>query len=118
MKLRRLDLFLHLPHGKSLYSDRLVQNAMGTISPPPINKEGSKLAAVKIMETISKAQRLPLEILTLYLSRTGSEDRAQPYIMQGTMQLKRSEMNGGFEVRGKQEWSWGMQLEEDMFFEN
>jgi hypothetical protein len=88
---------------------------MGTISPPRIDREGSKAAAIAIMETISEAQGKPLEILTLHLARTGYEDRAQPYIMHGNMQLRRA-ADGKYTLRGKQAWSWGAQFEEELLF--
>jgi hypothetical protein len=88
---------------------------MGTISPPKIDREGSKAAAMAIMGTISEAQGKSLEMLTLHLARTGYEDRAQPYIMHGNVQLRRA-ADGKYTVRGKQAWSWGAQLEEELLF--
>jgi hypothetical protein len=116
MQLRRLDLFLHISDEESVYSTRLTQNAMGTIPPPPLDRDGSEQAAIDIIETISKAQIAPLERLTLHLARTGYQDRAQPYVIQSTMQLRRT-ATGDYDARGNYDWSWGMQLKEDLFYD-
>ena len=117
MGLRHLDLFLHLPDQKTPYSAKLEQTVMGSMPAPPIDKSGSTAAAIKIMETISKAQGSPLEKLTLHLARTGYEDRFQPYMMQGKMQVRRGTEDVEHEIRGRREWTWGLNaLEEDIHF--
>jgi hypothetical protein len=130
------------------FSARLKQDAMGTISPPPIDKVKSKKAAIEIMQTISgerkqrkwlplsfaeiehadtcpRGPKRPLEWLTLHFTRTGYMDRAQPYEMWGSMQVRRSKSGhiGGdgeeaYEVRGKQDWAGeDIDLREELLFE-
>lgn len=67
------------------------------------------MAAINIMELISKTQGQPLECLTLHITRTGYEDRAQPYLMRTDMQLTRSNDGNSkekqqYEVRGSTKW--------------
>ena len=71
MRLKKLDIFLHIPDEASDYSAKLNQNAMGTISPPPLDKKGSVAAATVIADSISQKQEYPLERLTMYIYRTG-----------------------------------------------
>lgn len=122
MNLKKLDLFFHLPGGASDYSAELQQNAMGTIAPPPLSKDSTKKAAITIMELISQTQKRPLEWLTLHISRTGYEDRAQPYLMQTNMQLRRRkdehlEGDQQYEVRGSTEWRGLIPIEVQMALE-
>jgi len=122
MNLKKLDLFLHLPGAASAYCAKLETDVMGTIPPPPLDKDGTRNAAIAIMETISKAQERPLERLTLHLARTGYSDRFQPYMMNTKMQLRRSKDENAvgdskYEVRGKQAWRGISQLHEEMLFE-
>jgi len=122
MNLKKLDLFLHLPTEASAYSAELRQNMEGSISPPPLDEDGTRNAAITIMETISKAQKAPLEWLTLHFRRTGYYDRGQDYFMYTKMQLRRSKDDSAvgdakYEVRGEQSWYNGSELHEEMLFE-
>jgi hypothetical protein len=122
MSLRKLDIFLHIPGETSDYSDKLKQDAMGSIEPPALDKKRTRIAAIKIMEAMSKNHNKPLEWLTLHITRTGYEDRAQPYLMHAGMQLRRSKGNGAaaetkYEVRGKMKWFGLSSLDEELIFE-
>ncbi|KAF2831092.1 hypothetical protein CC86DRAFT_134764 [Ophiobolus disseminans] len=123
MNLKKLDLFLHLPDHATVYSEQLEQDAMGSIEAPPLDIDGSRAAAIGIMETISKAQERPLEKLTLHFARTGRSDRCQPYMMDTMMHLRRSKEEGAvgdskYEVRGNQSW-WGVsELQQEIMFED
>ncbi|KAH7397158.1 hypothetical protein BKA66DRAFT_546225 [Pyrenochaeta sp. MPI-SDFR-AT-0127] len=118
LNLKKLDLFLHLPQSASEYSDELRQNAGGTIAPPPLNRGNTEKAALSLMEKISQAQEEPLEWLTLHLARTGFQDRAQPYLMQAKLQLRRSkdvksDSDPKYEYRGNAQWN-GLSSIEDV----
>jgi hypothetical protein len=96
---------------------------MGTIPAPRLEKAGSKAGAIEIMETISKAQDQSLEHLTLHFVRQGYQDRFQPYLMWGSMQLRRGKDDtklgaDAYEVRGFQEnWSGRPDLALQVLFE-
>jgi hypothetical protein len=139
MNLLKLDLFLHLPNEACDYSALLMQDPMGTIPAPPLDKDRSRKAAIGIIGTISKAQtqppewlelhtvssaqRRPLEWLTLHFTRTGYSDRFQPYQMCADMQVRRSknedaEGDEAYEVRGRQSWSErAATLRDELLFE-
>lgn len=122
MRLEKLDLFLHLPDEASDYSAELTQDAMGTRPAPELDIEGSRKAAVKIMEDVSRAQIRPLERLTLHIVRTGRSDRWQPYLMFGKLQVRRPKGEGlvgddVYEFRGKQEWGGMGDLQEELSLE-
>jgi hypothetical protein len=89
--LQCLDLFLHLPTEATQFSDELIQNAMGTISPPDLNVKGTKLVASLMADMVSAAQKRPLRTLNLHFGRTGYQDRGQAYLLAAKMQLRRSE---------------------------
>jgi hypothetical protein len=96
---------------------------MGTISPPPLSVEGARDAAIKIIDGMSEAHDVPLQALTMYFSRVGYEDRAQPYLMNANMQVRRRKDRKGkdkerFEIRGKQRWGGPAALEEELSFED
>ncbi|KAH7076388.1 hypothetical protein BKA63DRAFT_602194 [Paraphoma chrysanthemicola] len=114
MNLKKLDLFLHVPFTSSDYAAELVQNAMGSIPAPKFTKEAAQTAAIKLMDKLSFRQSQPLEWLTIQFTRTGLEDRAQPYLMFADMQVRRAKTNGGYEVRGKQEWVGYTTLEDEL----
>ena len=121
MNLKKLDLFLHIPSEASAYSEKLIQNAMGTIAPPPLNKKSSIKAATDIARHISEQQANELDSLTLHISRTGFSDRAQPYLMFSGLQLRRDECeyklnNANYSVRGNMEWCSLSSLEEEIMF--
>ena len=121
MDLKKLDLFLHIPTEASEYSDKLVQNMMGSIAPPPLNKKSSIKAATDIALYVSNRQADELDWLTLHISRTGSIDRAQPYMMFSGLQLRRNERVDGatsskYNVRGSMEWRWFSSIEEEIMF--
>jgi hypothetical protein len=122
MNLRKLDLYLHLPKTACDYSAELESDPMGTIPPPPLDEESSKIAAVKLMETISRAQMRPLEWLTLHIVRTGYHDRFQPYMMFAKIQLRRREANstigdGIYEYRGRHRWGAKEEFNEYLLLE-
>ncbi|KAH3914550.1 hypothetical protein HBH56_090730 [Parastagonospora nodorum] len=122
MRLEKLDLFLHIPDEASDYSAELTQDAMGTRPAPELDIEGSRKAAIKIMEDISRVQIRPLERLTLHIVRTGRLDRWEPYLMFGKLQIRRrkDEGLGGdnlYEFRGKQEWGGMGDLQEELSLE-
>tara|TARA_R110002003_G_scaffold589_16_gene20710 strand:+ start:6173 stop:7480 length:1308 start_codon:yes stop_codon:yes gene_type:complete len=104
MNLKKLDLFLHVPFQSSDFAPELIQNAVGSIPPPAFTKEAAKTAAIKLMEKVSQGQNQPLEWLTIHFTRTGLEDRAQPYLMFAELQVRRAKTGSGYEVRGRQEW--------------
>lgn len=119
MHLKKLDLHLHIPDEASEYSDKLVQDAMGTIPHPLLNKQGSIAAAINIAEAISESQPNPLQWLTLHLSRTGYEDRAQPYMMHTGLQIRRNHRTNQrreskYSVRGKMDWYYGLPPPEEL----
>jgi hypothetical protein len=119
MGLKKLDLFLYIPGKASDYSAELRQNAMGTIEPPPLDKVKSKATAIAIMDTVSQAQKQPLEWLTLHITRTGYSDRAQSYLMHAKMQVRRAnegdvQGDGNYEVRGNQTWEGAADLNEQL----
>jgi hypothetical protein len=121
MKLRNLDIFLHLSSEASDYSARLEQNAMGTIPEPPINKENTRRAAIEIMETVSQGQSVPLDCLTLHISRVGCMDRFQTYMMWCEVRLKRKEDTNVvgdkmYEFRGDFEWGRPQETNEELLF--
>lgn len=121
MPLKKLDLYLHIPDEASAFSKRLEQNAMGSIPAPLLDKEGSVAAAIGIAKAISKSQPDPLQWLTLHISRTGYEDRAQPYMMKTALQIRRNhDANqppaSQYEVRGKMEWHRFL-VEDTLLFE-
>jgi hypothetical protein len=115
LNVKKLDLFLHVPMSKSDFAAELTQNAMGTISSPPFTKEEAAKSAIKLMDDLV-ASKPRLEWLTLHFTRTGLQDRAQPYLMHAAMQVRRgrkkscNEISGKdkikyeYEVRGRQEW--------------
>lgn len=114
MHLKKLDLFLHVPFESSDYAPELHQNAMGSIPPPAFTKKAAKTTAIKLMQKISKGQKEPLEWLTLHFTRTGLEDRAQPYLMFADMQVRLSKTENGYEDRGRQEWVGNTTLEDEL----
>ncbi len=88
---------------------------MGTIPPPPFSIDRAKTAAIKIMETITQTQKRPLEWLTFHITRTGFEDRAQPYNMAGAMQFRRrkegaKEGEVQYEFRGSKDWGLPIEM--------
>ncbi|KAF2026033.1 hypothetical protein EK21DRAFT_75043 [Setomelanomma holmii] len=116
MKLKKLDLFLHVPYEASDFAAKLTQNAMGTISPPAFTKKEAAVSAIKMMKRI-KAQNPWIVWLMLHFTRTGLEDRAQPYLMFAEMQVRRTKKKGGkneYEIRGKQEWVGVTGLEDEL----
>ncbi|KAF1976981.1 hypothetical protein BU23DRAFT_550929 [Bimuria novae-zelandiae CBS 107.79] len=121
MNLKKLDMFLHIGDAACDYSSTLQQNPMGTIPAPPLDKEGSVAAAMKIAEAVSgKKERL--EWLTMHITRTGYSDRYQPYMMDTAFQLRRNECAtaaGGekYNVRGKMAWYSTHDLSEELLFE-
>lgn len=119
MRLKKLDIYLHIPGEASDFSDKLVQDVMGSIEPPRLNKKSSIAAAISIADEISERQKLPLEWLTLHISRTGYYDRFQSYLMHAALQLRRTDGpidadRGSYEVRGKTDWDDLFPLEEDL----
>lgn len=107
LKLRRLDLFLHIPAEKTEFSDRLVQDVMGTIPAPGLNSEACRKEAQSMIKSFSRAQGVPMECLTLYLSRTGYQDRCQPYLMEGHIQARQvqlGENESRIDFRGSAAW--------------
>lgn len=122
MRLKKLDLYLHIPGTANAYSAKLVQNAMGTIAPPPLDKQSATAAAIGIAEVVSDAQQDSLEWLTLHLARTGYSDRCQVYMMYSRLQLRRTAYDGveqdrRWERRGEMEWYGWPSLREDLLFE-
>jgi len=122
MRLEKLDLFLHLPDEASDYSAELTQDAFGNRPTPELDIKGSRKAAVKIMEDVSRAQMRPLERLTLHIVRIGRLDRWQPFLMFGKLQVRRRKGEGldgdnVYEYRGKQEWCGMGDLQEELSLE-
>lgn len=122
MNLKKLDVFFHLPGSASDYSEALQQDTMGSMKAPPLNKDGAKRAAINIAETISNRQAKPLEWLTLHFGRTGYQDRAQTYLMQAKLQLRRDKNaaiagDDKYEVRGNQNWFGLQPLEDELLLE-
>jgi hypothetical protein len=123
MKLKKLDLYLHIPDEASNYSDKLVQNPFGSIAPPELDKQRSITAAINIAEILSESQQDTLQWLTLRISRTGYSDRYQPWMMHTKLQLRRDNHAGHtrrqkWDVRGKMDWYCLPPLEEDLLFED
>lgn len=105
MRLERLNLFIQIPGEASAYSEKLYQDVMGTIPAPPLDQEGSREAAIAIMETISRTQKQQLRCLTMDIDRIGYEDRCQPYIMSTRFQVRATNQGKGkYEFRGKIQW--------------
>lgn len=124
INVKRLDFFLHLPRSETDFSDRLTQNAMGTIPAPKINIKGSKKAAIVIADNISEIQRRSLQTLTLHFARTGEQDRAQPYLMIAKMQLRRSNRDDAEHLGDEKyrfilkcDWAGHIQTQDEMVFE-
>ncbi|KAF1924237.1 uncharacterized protein M421DRAFT_8898 [Didymella exigua CBS 183.55] len=122
MRLKKLDLYLHIPDEASEFSEKLVQDAWGTIAPPLLDKKGSISAAISIAEIVSESQQGVLQWLTLQLSRTGYSDRYQPYMMYSKLQLRRNSYTGEirgrkWDVRGSMDWYGVPSFEEDLRFE-
>jgi hypothetical protein len=122
MKFKKLDLYLHIPDEASDYSDKLVQDAFGSIPPPALDKKRSVTAAINIAEVLSESQQDTLQWLTLRLSRTGYSDRYQPWMMHTKLQLRRNGYPGRigeqmWDVHGKMDWYGLPPLEEDLLFE-
>jgi hypothetical protein len=109
MNLRNLDLFLNLPGGKSLYSGEVTMSGMSYVPPTPIDRDGTKAAVIAMMDRIPT-----LETLTVYLARTGSADRGDPYRMFSKAQVKRGATGENYQVSGGQSWSWKEQFGEDL----
>ena len=121
MDLKKLDLFVHIPTEASEYSDELVQNMMGSIAPPPLNKKSSIKAATDIALHVSNRQADELNWLTLHISRPGLIDRAQPYMMFSGLQLRRNEREDGvtnskYSVHGSMDWTFDSSIEEEIMF--
>ncbi|PVI03213.1 hypothetical protein DM02DRAFT_640793 [Periconia macrospinosa] len=121
MCLKKLDLYLHIPDEASVFSERLVQDAMGSIPAPSLDKSGSIAAAIDIAEVISKSQTDPLQWLMLHISRTGYEDRGQPYMMDTALQIRRTNDTSQspaskYKARGKMEWYRSL-AEDTLLFE-
>lgn len=124
MNLKKLDIFLRISDSASDYSDTLEFNFLNPVAPPPLDKERSKKAAIEIAEKISEKQKSPLQWLTLHISRTGYMDRAEPWLMQAKLQLRRKEdahanavAEEKYEVRGSMEWYSLLSLEEELSLE-
>lgn len=122
MRLKKLDLYLHIPQEASEYSAELIQDWMGNIKAPELEKEGSITAATSIAEAISGSQHDDLQWLTLHLSRTGLSDRFQTYLMRTRLQLRRNEFTcdkhcSRWIVRGKMDWHDDCSFEEDLYLE-
>ncbi|KAH7069332.1 hypothetical protein FB567DRAFT_565062 [Paraphoma chrysanthemicola] len=114
MNLKKLDLFLHVPFTSSAYAAELVQNAMGSIPAPKFTREAAQTAAIGLMNKLSLGKSRPLEWLTIQFTRTGLEDRAQPYLMFADLQVRQAKTGSGYEVRGKQEWVGWTTLEDEL----
>ncbi|KAF2871511.1 hypothetical protein BDV95DRAFT_42328 [Massariosphaeria phaeospora] len=104
LRLRRLDLFLYLPTAATPFAAGLDQNATGTIPHPELNAKALQSYAMDLADRISAAQKRPLQTLTMHLARTGFEDRAQPYLMEGEFQIRRSERDDA-EMMGEAKWT-------------
>jgi hypothetical protein len=89
---------------------------MGEMSAPPLDVSSSRAAAIEIMEALSAKHDRPLERLTMHFSRTGYGDRMETYLMMANLQVRRGR-NGGYECRGKGEWSGMSSLEEELWLE-
>jgi hypothetical protein len=64
---------------------------MGIIPTPKFDVKGSRRAASQIADRMSTGHKHALVTLNLHIERTGYMDRAQAYLMQAKMQLRRSE---------------------------
>lgn len=124
MNLKKLDLFVRIPDAASAYSDKLVFDFLNPQPDPPLDKARSKQAAIAIAEQISAKQQHPLDWLTLHISRVVYRDRAEPFLMQAKLQLRRREDAsadaGGeekYEVRGSMAWYGLLSLEEELSLE-
>lgn len=122
MRLKKLDLYLHIPGGANAYSAKLTQDAMGSIAPPQAGEKGCVAAAINIAEVLSGAQQDDLQWLTLHLARTGYSDRCQPYMTYTGLQLRRNayigrDLGRRWDRRGDMNWYEVPSLEEEILFE-
>jgi len=120
MNLKKLDIFLRIPDAASDYSDAIIFDFFGSTPAPPLDKEKSKKAAIEIAERISEKQKNPLHWLTLHISRVGYQDRAETYLMQAKLQLRRTEdarAEEKYEIRGSMQWYGLLSLEEELSLE-
>jgi hypothetical protein len=122
MKLTKLDLYLHIPGKATDYCDQLIAGPMGTAHTPPLEKERSVAAAMKIAEAVSGSRQDALQWLTLHLSRMTYGDRADRIEVFSRFQIRRtgysSRVRGHeWDVRGKMDWYGLSSLEEDLLFE-
>ncbi|KAF2852949.1 hypothetical protein T440DRAFT_487950 [Plenodomus tracheiphilus IPT5] len=124
LNLQKLDIFFRLPDAASDFSDMLVLAGIDGAAPPSLDKERSKKVAMDIFESVSKDHKSPLEWLTLHISRIGYHDRAEPYLVQAKLQLRKRrdvsmDMVGEqrYETRGAIEWRGLISLEEELSLE-
>lgn len=119
MPLRTLDFFLHLPDGPSSFADEYKPNVYGSAPFPNLNKEGCRNAGAAIADTVSSQKGDTLQALNLNISRTGYEDRFQPYLMSAQVQLKKSDRDDAEQLSVKErwkavknecEWRWGVPM--------
>ncbi|KAF2005990.1 hypothetical protein P154DRAFT_570723 [Amniculicola lignicola CBS 123094] len=111
LPLKTLDLYLHLPIGATAFTAEYSPNAYGSAPFPHPNKPGAKDALKEIADTISRAQKHPLERMNVTLARTGFEDRGQPFFVETSAVLGRSDRDdaeelgtGKWKVEGKFRW--------------
>lgn len=109
MRLKKLDLYLHISDSASAYSGKLTQDAVGSIAPPWVDRKGCVAAATNVAEVLSGARQDHLQWLTLQLARTGYSDHCQPYMMCTGLQLLRNEYAGPdrgrrWDRRGDMNW--------------
>jgi hypothetical protein len=117
INLERLDLFLVLPDTANDYCGELIEEGMGAMRSPPLDKKLSQATAVKMMQDLAASSGHWLERLTLHLTRVTYYDRTDPRILCAKLQVRREKRAGTqdhFEFRGKQAWTTNKQMEEDL----